>query len=417
MTSFTISRNLLLGALLRCKHAFNRRNTIIEMGNFLFSFCVSRLLVTASDGDIFMQESLRVDNNEDTDGVAFGLDRSYLLNAIKSLDEQPLRFNLMDYQVEVVHSQGWFYLKRFDASGLLEELSKRNDFNFWVSKGDKPDIHQTSLEIPGIKHWIDLSFNSLACDELRPAMNCICLDFKDDNHIAIAATDGHQLTVISKHQEDVVFNAQLLLPRKVCHIIQRCLPKTGMMDLAFTEHTYSHDEDTNKEHFQKSVGAITINVNADDPNHTLFIRFRNEGMDSRYPKYQSVIPSEFYYFLECDRLQLLKSISRLIPFTYSSGMVVFSLSPEKMTISASDHDYEVGANEEFPCQFSSPHLKFPELKIGLKGYMVASLLRRMTSERVSLSFVDVARACIMQPKPQPDVEDLTFLMMPMLVND
>lgn len=417
MRQFTISRNLLLGALLRCKYAFNRRNAIIEMGNFLFYFCASRLLVTATDGDIFMQESLRLDNNEDTDGVAFGLDRNFLLNAIKSLDEQPLRFNLMDYQVEIVHSQGWFYLKRFDALDLLENMDKRNDFNFWVTKGVIPYIRRVSLEIPGVKHWIDLGFNSLACDELRPAMNCVCLDFKDDNHIAVAASDGHQLTVVKKHQEGVDFNAKFLLPKKVCQIIQKCLPKTGIMDLAFTEYKYEKDDIKKEEYIQKSVGAITVNVNEKDANHTLFIRFRNEGMDSRYPNYNSVIPIDYYYFLDCDRLQLLKSVGRMMQFACSNGMVVLNISPEKMTISADDHNYEVGANEELPCKFSSPHLKFPELKVGLKGWIVASLLRRMTSERVCMSFVDSTHPCIMQPKPQPDVEDLTFLIMPMLCND
>ena len=190
-----------------------------------------------------------------------------------------------------------------------------------------------------------------------------------------------------------------------------------MMDLSFTEHSYKKDETTGIEHIQKSVGAITVCLDDKDANHTLFIRFRDEGMDSRYPNYQSVIPPKFNYFMECNRLQLLKSVNRMIQFTCVSGLTALNLSPDKMTISANDSDFGIGANEVLPCQFKSPLLSFPEMKIGLKCSIVASILKRITSERVCFSFIDSTQACIIQPKPQPEVEDLKFLIMPMLTND
>jgi DNA polymerase-3 subunit beta len=414
MRTFTISRNDLLAALLRCQHAIDRRAVIPEMQNYQFSFSLNRLLVSATDGEVFMQESLAMDVNEDTEGVAFSIDRSYLLSAIKSLDEQPLTFKLMDYQVEVVHSRGWFYLKKFDGVALLEDCDRRNAFDFYVNKFDHPVVNRISLEIPGIKHWIELSYNSLASDVLRPVMNCVCLDFMGDNYMQIAASDGHQLTVIKKIQDGADFNAKLLVPRKVCKIIQKCLPKTGMMDLAFTEYKYEKEVGTEKEHKQKAVGAFTVCLDEKDANHTLFVRFRDAAMDGHYPNYQSVIPPTFTYFLEFDRISLLKSVNRLMHFSNDSGMLVFNFNPNKMTISAECKDFEMGASEELPCELTSPVFEEPELKVGFKGCIIASLLKRMVSERVLMSFRDSIGACIMEPQPQPDVEDLTFLIRPML---
>lgn len=413
MRTFIISRNLLLGALLRCQHAISNKAAVPAYLDYWFSFSGNRLLVSASDGEVFMQESLALDANEDTAGVSFGLYRYYLINAIKSLDEQPLTFNLMDYQVEVVHSRGRFYLRRDDATAMLEHEIIRNDFDFYVTKGDISVVNRIHLEIPGIKHWIDLCFNSLADDYLRPAMNCICLDFMGDNYLQVAASDGHQLTVIKKLQDGADFNAKLLLPRKVCKIIQKCLPKTGVMELNFTEYKYEKDDIKKEEHIQDSVGTFTAYLDEDDIDHTLYVRFRDPAMDSRYPKYQSVIPQNFNYYLELDRIDLLKSINRLIPFTNDSGMLTFYMTPEQLTISAQDKDYEMGASEELPCEFTSGQ----NLRMGFKGRNMASLLKRMNTERVYMNIVDSSCACIMQPKPQPDVEDLTFLMMPMLCND
>ncbi len=419
MAKFIISRNDLLAALLRCQHAIDKRTSVPELQNFYFSFSLNRLLVSATDDEVFMQESLALNSNEETEGVSFSLDRNCLLNTIKSLDEQPLTFKIMDYQVEVIHSRGWFYLKKFDAGAILEAFERENSFDYYVKMSDHPIVYRIDLEIPGIKHWTDICYNSLANDELRPAMNCVCLDFMGDEqggYMQIAASDGHQLTVIKKQQKGSNFTAKLLVPRKVCKIIQKCLPKTGMMDLSFTEYKYKEDEGTEEIHEQKSVGAFTVCLDENDVNHTLFVRFRDEAMDCRYPNYQSVIPPTFTYFLECDRISLLKSVNRLMHFTSVSGMIVFNLNSQKMTLSAECPDFEMGASEELPCEFTAPHAE-PKLKVGFRGCLVASLLKRLVSESVCMSFRDSASACIMEPKPQPDVEDLTFLMMPMLIND
>lgn len=399
MTTFTISRNKLLKALIRCKYAFNPRCHFPELGNYLFSFAEGRLLVQSSDGMIFMQESLPVEELDSADNVSFGLNRYYLLNAIKSLDEQSLRFEVMDYQVNVIHSFGSFFIPRAYAECVLPDLIKKNSFEAWC-EGCEPEVKSVTLETPGIKHWIDVCYNSLDDDTLRPAMNCVCLDFRRDNRLNIVASDGHQLTLIEKILDESIFDAKLLLPRKMCDIIRKCLPNTGMLGLSFTEN--------------KAVGVLSVQMDSDDPSHYLFIRFRDCEMDSRYPNYLSVIPSSFDYFITCDRKQLLKSVNRMLNFVNPMKVIRFSINEEKLSLSCGYKDDEVGANEEIPCSFDGPQPKF---SFALNGINCASILKRISSNQVRINCVDSNTACIFEPEPQPSVESVKFLLMPMYDNE
>lgn len=412
MTTFTISRNKLLAALIRCKYAIDPKNWK-ELTNYLFSFADGRLLVQSSDGELFMQESLPVEELKNADNVSFGLNRNYLLNGIKSLDEQTLRFEVMDYQARVIHNCGSFFIPRYDAECVLPDLIKKNNFLSWC-KGFTPDIKGITLEIPGIKHWIDVCYNSLANDELRPVMNCVYLDFKNDNTLNVVASDGHQLTLVEKELEgnifdnSLLFDTSLLLPRKICDVIRKALPNTGMLDLAFTEHKR---ECRNKdEWYQDAVGNLSVQLDADDPNHYLYIRFNNDAMNSRYPKYLSVIPRSFDYFITCDRKQLLKSINRMLNFVNPTSIIRFSANEEKLHLSCDYFDDEAGANEEIPCSFNGPQ---PNFRIALKGSTCASILKRISSNQVRINCVDSNTACIFEPEPQPSVESFKFLLMPM----
>jgi len=231
----------------------------------------------------------------------------------------------------------------------------------------------------------------------------------------VVASDGHQLTIIEKELEGA-FDARLLIPRKVCNIISKCLPSTGMMELRFTEQNYKliETKSLNEERIQKSVATFTVQMDEDDPDHILFVRFRNECMDSRYPNYASVIPEEFNHYMTCDRKKTLKSINRMLQFANLSGMLRFQIEEDKVSITCSDSDSEIGADEQIPCTFTG---LLPKLGIAFRGSTYASILKRITSENVRISYVDSFAPCIFEPEPQPGVENIRFLLMPMYGGD
>jgi len=80
------------------------------------------------------------------------------------------------------------------------------------------------------------------------------------------------------------------------------------------------------------------------------------------------------------------------------------------------------AEEMLPCTCAKtdgtsliPDLNF--MQIGMKGRTMIQTLRALQSEKVVFKLIDSTRAIIIHPVPQPDVEDITMLLMPMLCND
>ncbi len=402
MTKFTISRNKLYAALMRCKLAFNSK--FLLRINYSFVLQEGILTVCGIGVDLCVCESLETEDLVTPPNAKFATPRSYLLNAIKALDEQPLCFEVLDYQIKVTHSRGSFFLPKDEAD---EKIKIKRHISSCL-KDVEPETRSVELEIPGIKHWIDLCKDSMAIDELRPAMNCVCMDFKATGTLKVAASDGHQLVVVEKEMAEVDYDAKLLLPRDVCTIIQRALPRTGMLSLQFTEEK--------PEINQKAAGMFNVQLSDDDPTHKLHVWFTYLAMGSRYPNYESVIPSHFNYVVECERKELLKSVNRLSLFApTTSRALVFNVKQDKMEISTQDSDMEVSANEELPCSLQCPDAGPQTLRIGYQCNHLASLLKRLPGDKISLSMEDGWRPGIFAPVPQPNVEKLTFLLMPMFL--
>lgn len=422
MNTFTISRNKLLAALLRCKRVINPRMDFESYTQFMFMVTPDlRLDITTTDGDILMKESLSLDEYDLQEPTMFSLDRRYLLHAIKALDDQPLQFEIMDYQVKVRHSQGSFWLSRGDVSGILPTVADKYAPES-LCRNMEPETHSVQLEVPGFRHWLDMCYLSLANDDLRPVMNCMCLDFLGDGLMRIAGSDAYQLTIITRVQKGAEFKGLALLPRKVCAILHASLPRTGMMEFKFQEFHHHKDDQKKEECYRKAMGHVTVHLGGEtDPAHVLHIYYVNGGMNDKYPRYMSVVPTSFNYKLVVDRKNLLKTINRMIAFANQrSGQFRLSIKPDQMELSCSDKEMEAGAMETLDCEFTTTDnnsdLYKPELLVGIRGSMVASVLKRLNAEKVEWNFRDPSAASIISPMPQPDVENISVLMMPSLIS-
>lgn len=83
-----------------------------------------------------------------------------------------------------------------------------------------------------------------------------------------------------------------------------------------------------------------------------------------------------------------------------------------MRLESKDVDFAIEANEAIACQYDSE-----DMKIGLKDESTLQILKNLKSEKVVFQLTDPSRAAIILPEPQPDCEEITMLVMPMLVND
>ena len=415
---FTVRRNSLLQALQHCRLAINKNNAQPAFEDFVLTFrndCQLVLTVHTSNGEIFMKEDVVLDGlTGDMRPISiYYLD---LLRAIKALDDQPLRFDIGEMQMTVYHEIGSFRLP----------LNNRcNEFLSWKAPSpdtDAKDCHSMSYEAPVLASILNRCSYAMAQDELRPVMNGVYFSLTA-NYADYVTSDGHCLVRVRKQpmKDDLTKNTvvtSLIIPSRIVSILQRVLPKTGDVDIDYQEklekeETKKIDDGNGKiitrhtDKSRKSQCCITIDFN-------LEIAFN--PIDGRYPNYLAVLPQHNQYEMLIDRRKLTKSLDRLALFANESNMLVrLTVSRDDVKLRTEDYDFAVEGEETLPCE-SNINDSCP-LKIGMKATSLSKTLKTMSTEKVAIHLEDSSRPVILNPVPQPDNEELTYLLMPMFCND
>ena len=130
----------------------------------------------------------------------------------------------------------------------------------------------------------------------------------------------------------------------------------------------------------------------------------------------SVIPQDAPYQLKADRQALLKAVRNVAHFTNSSSrMVRLDISSnQNMTLYGEDFDFSTQANDRIDIDYSDAK----DMTIGVKADSIIEELSRIVENTVSIHFTDPSRAVTIVPvDPLYQGEEITMLLMPMLVNE
>ncbi len=398
---FNIDRNILLEALQRVSNAISTykqaaRCNALSSGLyrcFIFHTDLDILTIEASNPDMIMTEAVSIGNLE-PEKKAFAIDARTLLKAIKSLDGQCLLFEILEYQVIVRHSTGCFALP-LDERIVEYDCLKKAEVNHDTA-------HYLEFEAPGLKSILDRCAYAIAQDNLRPAMNGIVMNMEKD-YTDFAASDGHKLIRIRKPSIKTDNPAAIVFPKAVISALRRILPKTGFVEMCFNEYKYDWPSDDIK-NIPPSACRIVVENTA--------VVFR--PIEGRYPNYNSVIPEDgFTRYVTVNRQALIKSVERLSLFgNESSGLITAKLATGKLSMVSEDKDFETSAEETLQCEFDGE-----DLRIGLKDNSLLQTLRNLNTTEVLFKITDYSRAIIITPSVQPQSEEITALLMPMLIGD
>ena len=238
---------------------------------------------------------------------------------------------------------------------------------------------------------------SVANDDLRPQMSCVCLDVYHDK-IIVVSSDGHSLyketvnlglgTKWLDYGEFPADGSARLLAHK---------SKLQALDNAFR-------------------GLNQITVTAD----TSMLQFSADGVclvfrqvDQKYPNYDSVIPKNPPHRLVCDRRDLVSALRRVSLFgDDSSNLVRLSVVDGALMLQAEDYDFSKSASEKVAlseCQCEDG------FAIGCKCAMFIALLGCIQTDSVVLLFTDPTRAFLMREADEAN-SSRVCLQMPMLLN-
>ena len=136
-------------------------------------------------------------------------------------------------------------------------------------------------------------------------------------------------------------------------------------------------------------------------------------IDSKFPDYNAVIPTENPNHLSLSRQDFLSSLKRMVIYANkTTNQVVLNLSEGSLTISSQDLDFSNEATEQLSCSYDGD-----TMNIGFNAKFLVEMLSVMDSDNVSFELSAPNRAGILLPASQEENEELLMLVMPVMMGN
>lgn len=374
--NFTVSSSALTSRLQAISRVINPKPVYPILEDFLFRIEDGKLTATAADNDTTLET--RIEVVEYSGDSQFALPAKTLLEALKEIPEQPLKFSVNDttYETTIEYQNGEYRMMGQNADEYPTPAVLQNDP---VSLRIK-----TSILSDGLTRTIFAT----ADDELRPVMNGIYFDINEEG-ATFVASDGHKLVCCKNATLQTEGKSSFILPKKPATLFRSLIGK-------------DMDETVSIE-FDSRIAIFSL------PEYNMVCRL----IDGRYPNYASVIPQNNPHHLTIDRQTLINAMRRVSVFSpASSGLIKLRIQDSQLSISTQDIDFSTSANETLTCQYDG----IP-MSIGFKANFLIDILNNIPSQEIVLQLSDPSRAGVIVPAEQAQDENLLMLLMPMVLND
>ena len=373
--NFIVSSSYLLKNLNAINGVITSNPIIPILDNVLFEIENGNLLITASDLQTSVMVEIQIESKGDG---SVAIPAKILIDTLKNLPEQPVTFSIDDenYNIEINSDNGRYKLAGENATDFPKVPQ--------VTDGYSIDLSSELLS-----NAISNTIFSTSTDELRPAMTGIFLKLSTSS-CTFVSTDGHRLVkyVRSDVSGDEV-DHEMILPRKSLNLLKSTLPSDKSSD-------------------------VKLEFNASNA----FFSFDNVKMvcrliDERYPDYENVIPLDNSNNIVIDKSEVLSSLKRIsIYANKTTNQVRFKISGGEILISAEDLDFSNEANERISCEHDGA-----DIEIGFNAKFLIEILSNLTSTRVTFKLSEPNKAGLIIPDEMDEDEDITMLVMPVMLND
>ena len=375
-----ISKTAIEMAVKNICRVINAKNALPILGDILCMVDEQQQTITMTGSDSEAWLHYKVQLQECEGGGSFCIGADLLRDALAELSEQPvtiLATTESDMKFRLQHESG--------ETELPLEASDEYPTPRWFEAGERTEW---TLQTGMVKRVLKRSMFATANDDLRPVMNGVYFD-QVDGTLNVVASNGH---VLIRNEEQVEnTNGAFIMTKKAANLLPTLLD-TG-------------DEECKVE-FDERLVSIECGL----------MTFVFLMVNGKYPNYMSVIPQDAPYSLQADRAALLKAVRNVAHFTNSSSRMVKMVisSDATMTLYGEDFDFSTQANDRIDIDYSDAK----DMTIGVKADSIIDELSRIVEPTVCIHFTDPSRAVTIQPvDPLYQGEEITMLLMPMLVND
>ena len=373
--NFIVSSSYLLKNLNAINGVITSNPVVPILDNVLFEIENGNLLITASDLQTSVMVEIQVESKGDGSAA---IPAKILIDTLKNLPEQPVTFSIDDenYNIEINSDNGRYKLAGENATDFPKVPQVKDGYSIDLSS-----------EL--LSNAISNTIFSTSTDELRPAMTGIFLKLSTSS-CTFVSTDGHRLVkyVRSDISGDEV-DHEMILPRKSLNLLKSTLPSDKSSD-------------------------VKLEFNASNA----FFSFDNVKMvcrliDERYPDYENVIPLDNSNNIIIDKSEVLSSLKRIsIYANKTTNQVRFKISGGEILISAEDLDFSNEANERISCEHDGA-----DIEIGFNAKFLIEILSNLNSTRVTFKLSEPNKAGLIIPDEMDEDEDITMLVMPVMLND
>lgn len=373
--NFIVSSSYLLKNLNAISGVITSNPVVPILENVLFEIESGNLLITASDLQTSVIVELQVESKEDG---SVAIPAKILIETLKNLPEQPVTFSIDDhnYNIEINSDNGKYKLAGENSADFPKVPTLNDGFT-------------SSIDSGVLNSAISNTIFSTSTDELRPAMTGIFFKLSNSSGTFVS-TDGHRLVkyIRTDIKGDEV-DHDMIIPRKSLNLLKSVIPSDKSTD-------------------------INLEFNASNA----FFSFENVKMvcrliDERYPDYDNVIPNDNSNIVILDRSEILGSLKRIsIYANKTTNQVRFKISGSEILISAEDLDFSNEANERISCEHDGDNIE-----IGFNAKFLIEMLSNIESDKVRFKLSEPNRAGLILPDNMSENEDITMLVMPVMLND
>lgn len=373
--NFIVSSSYLLKNLNAISGVITSNPVVPILENVLFEIESSNLLITASDLQTSVIVELQVESKEDG---SVAIPAKILIETLKNLPEQPVTFSIDDhnYNIEINSDNGKYKLAGENSADFPKVPTLNDGFT-------------SSIDSGVLNSAISNTIFSTSTDELRPAMTGIFFKLSNSSGTFVS-TDGHRLVkyIRTDIKGDEV-DHDMIIPRKSLNLLKSVIPSDKSTD-------------------------INLEFNASNA----FFSFENVKMvcrliDERYPDYDNVIPNNNSNIVILNRSEILGSLKRIsIYANKTTNQVRFKISGSEILISAEDLDFSNEANERISCEHDGDNIE-----IGFNAKFLIEMLSNIESDKVRFKLSEPNRAGLIVPDNMSENEDITMLVMPVMLND
>ncbi len=373
--NFIVSSSYLLKNLSSISGVITSNPVVPILENVLFEIDNGNLLITASDLQTSVMVELQVESKENG---SVAIPAKILIDTLKNLPEQPVTFSIDEnnYNIEINSDNGRYKLAGENSADFpkVPEISDGYSFN----------LNSNTLGTA-----IGNTIFSTSTDELRPAMTGVFLRLSSES-CTFVSTDGHRLVkyIRTDIKGDEV-DHDMIIPRKSLNLLKSIIPSDDKIEISIE--------------FNASNAFFTYD------NIKLVCRL----IDERYPDYENVIPSDNSNNIIVDKSEILNSLKRIsIYANKTTNQVRLKVSGSEILISAEDLDFSNEANERISCDHDGS-----DIEIGFNAKFLIEILSNIISDKVIFKLSEPNRAGLVLPEDIEDEEDLTMLVMPVMLND